>query len=119
MLRKTISTVLMGSLMIGSAYAAEKFSDQDIVKFQNAASRGKIEVVKEYINKGIDVNVQDFSKEDTALIKAAKFCQVDIAKLLLSSGANKAIKDFDGKIASDHAKKSSFHEGCKAIEELL
>ncbi len=119
MLKKLKFTALIGVMVVSNAYAVEKFSDQDIVKFQNAASRGKIAIIEEYLKKGIDVNVLGSSNDDTALMKAAKFCKLDIAKLLLSKGADKTLKDFKGKTAMDYAKSSSFHEGCKSIESEL
>lgn len=97
----------------------KSFSDQDITAFHNAASTGNIKVIKDYINKGIDVNIADWNRGDTALIKAAKFCKVKVAEFLINKGANKNLKNENDKSALDYSKSSSFHEGCDEIVKLL
>ncbi len=98
---------------------AKAFSDQDITRFHNAASTGEDGVIRDYLERGIDIDVVDWNRGDTALIKAAKFCQVPIAKQLLDQGADKEIKNEKGKRAIDYAGKSSFHNGCEAMVSLL
>ena len=95
------------------------FSDQDITRFHNAASTGENGVIRDYVERGIDVNVVDWNRGDTALIKAAKFCEVSIAKQLLGYGADREIENEKGKKAIDYAGKSSFHNGCDAIVSML
>lgn len=93
----------------------DSFGPADITLFHNAAATGDLKVIRQYIERGIDINVVDFDKGDTALIKSAKFCKVDIAEALLGHGANKAIMNEDGKTAADYAKTSRFHKGCSAL----
>jgi hypothetical protein len=95
------------------------FADQDIIQFQNAASTGDLAVIQQFLERGIDPNIPDFMRGDTALIKSAKFCQVKAAELLLAKGGNKAIKNEEGKVALDYAVTSSFHKGCEALVKQL
>lgn len=95
------------------------FAGPDITIFHNGASMGNVSVLNKYIDKGIDVNIVDWDKKDTALIKAAKFCQVDAAKFLLSKNADVTIKNEEGKIAKDYAKSSRYHKGCDVLAKLL
>lgn len=95
------------------------FSDQDITGFHNAAATNEPEVIKEYLSKGISVDITDFRRKDTALIKSAKFCRVNIAEILIENKANKSLKNSDGKTALDYAKESHFHQGCDSLVKLL
>lgn len=95
------------------------FGDQDITQFHNAASTGDMAALDQSIGKGIGVNITDLNRGDTALIKAAKFCQIPAAQRLLASGADRAVKNEDGKTAIDYARSSSFHKGCDALVKLL
>ncbi len=97
----------------------KNFSDQDITAFHNAASTGDIKVIKDYLNKGIDVNIADWNRGDTALIKAAKFCKVKVAKFLIKKNANKNLKNENDKSPLDYAKSSIFHEGCDELVKFL
>ena len=98
---------------------AKAFSGQDVTRFHNAASTGEDDVIRNYLERGFDINAVDWNRGDTALIKAAKFCQVPIAQQLLDNGADKEIKNEEGKKAIDYAGKSDFHNGCNAIVSLL
>ena len=97
----------------------KSFSDQDITAFHNGASTGDKTAVELYLSKGIDVDVVDWNRRDTALIKAAKFCQIEVAKQLIQRGANKGIKNEEGKVAHEYAKSSRFHQGCDELVKLL
>jgi len=95
------------------------FSDMDVTMFHNAASTGDIAILKDYIERGIDVNATDLVRGDTALIKASLFCKVEIAGLLLKGGADKKIKNDSEKTAMDFAGSSKFHKGCNELVKLL
>ncbi|WP_338592261.1 ankyrin repeat domain-containing protein [Shewanella khirikhana] len=97
----------------------DMFSSQDITEFHNGAAMGKLAPLEKFVNKGIDINIQDWNKMDTALIQAAKFCQTEAGKYLLAKGADKSIKNGDEKVALDYAKASSFHNGCDEMVSLL
>lgn len=95
------------------------FSDQDIIQFHNAASTGDMSTLKASLAKGIGINIVDWNRGDTALIKAAKFCQVAVAQFLIASGADKMIRNEDEKTAADYAKESPFHKGCDDLSKRL
>ncbi|SHH70157.1 Ankyrin repeat-containing protein [Massilia sp. CF038] len=95
------------------------FGDQDITQFHNAASTGDLGMLQTYLSKKIGTDVTDLSRGDTALIKAAKFCQVAAAQLLLKHGAALNIRNEEGKTALDYARSSSFHKGCDALVKVL
>ncbi len=98
---------------------AKSWSDQDIIKFQNAASTGEIDELKDFLNRGMDVNITHWVRGDTALIKAAKFCEVEAAKFLVENGADKSIKNENGDNALNWAKSSSFHDGCEELVKFF
>lgn len=102
-----------------SACGEASFSDQDVIRFQNAASTGEMQVMEEYIGKNIDIDIIDWRRGDTALIKAAKFCEIAAAKYLLEKGADKAVRNHDEKSALDYAKSSDFHKGCNELVSAL
>lgn len=95
------------------------FSAQDRLEFHNAAFAGSLATVQVLLGRGLHPDTRDHSHGDTALIKAAKRCHVEVAKALLGRGADaKAVND-DGQQALDYAVKSTFHRGCPAMVELL
>ena len=109
-----------GSLMyFRKGSCAPGFSDQDIIRFQNAASTGDEAGLAAALASGIDIDVIDFRTDDSALIKAAKFCRPGIVKTLLARGANKALKSAENKTALDYARESRFHKGCPELVKAL
>ena len=98
---------------------APGFSDQDLIRFQNAASTGDEAVLADYLARGIDINIVDFRSDDSALIKAAKFCQPAIVRTLLAKGARRDLKSAEDKTALDYARESRFHKGCPELSTLL
>lgn len=98
---------------------ARSFSSQDITAFHNAAATGDKATIDAYLSKNMDINIVDWNKGDTALIKATKFCQIEIAKHLVQRGANKTIKNEEGKAAHEYAQSSQFHKGCDDLVTLL
>ncbi|MDM5181038.1 ankyrin repeat domain-containing protein [Massilia sp. DJPM01] len=98
---------------------APGFGDQDLIRFQNAASTGDMAVLADYLARGMEVDMVDFRSGDSALVKAAKFCQVGAAKALLAKGASRTLKGDDDKTALEHARASRFHKGCPELVALL
>ena len=95
------------------------FSDMDVTAFHNAASTGDVDVIRDYLGRGIDPDSADFMRGDTALIKAAKFCRIDAAQVLLDEGASADVRNDSDKAAVDFAKSSSFHDGCDELVSML
>ena len=56
---------------------------------------------------------------DTALVKAAKFCRVNVARRLLAVGAQPSVANDEGQLALDYARRSNFHSGCDELVPLL
>ncbi len=75
-----------------------------------SAEYGNNNVIKYLIEEKLcDVNLQD-DKGDTPLITAAKHNKRDTAELLLELGADKTLKDSEGKTALDHAVQNQNNE---------
>jgi len=73
----------------------EENGDEDLIE---ATKNGNIELVKELIDAGVDVNLQD-EDEETALILASVEGHIEIVKLLIEAGADLNIKSRYGKTA--------------------
>ena len=56
----------------------EEFDENDIEKFINACDMGNMDIVKDFIKRGIDVNVKDCHKR-TALQFASLRGRVDLS----------------------------------------
>ncbi len=83
-------------------------------RFIAAATKGDIKAVKDFLDKGINVNAQDVS-DYTALIIAAAHGDKDIVKMLLASGADVNAHDKYG-LTSLHW---AAEKGHKEIVEML
>lgn len=99
--------------------AANSFSGQDRVSFHNAAASGDLPTLRQFLERGMSVNLQDQGDGDTALIKAAKFCRPEAAQMLLARGAELGLRNQDGQTALDYARNSRFHRGCAPLIEAL
>lgn len=64
-----------------------------------------IEIVNELIKAGADINLQNYGNE-TALIRAVRLNNIDIVNALLSKGADVLLKNEKGETALDIAKKN-------------
>jgi ankyrin repeat protein len=76
--------------------------------------KNNIKEIKKFIEEGGDLNIQD-KWGDTALLCAIYKRHLDIAVLLLDNGADKDLKNHNGKTALDYAEKYNYTE----IIELL
>lgn len=83
--------------------------------FLTAASSGKAQVCTAVAAHGADVNVVDPETGETALHYAAENSDVVLAKALVSVGANKAIKNLEGRTPRDLAEEA----GAIEIFDLL
>lgn len=80
-----------------------------------AAGLGHIDIVRAYLDYGIDVNSTGV-KQRTALMAAAAFNQKAVAELLLARGANPKLKDKDGYDAL-HVARGEGHDDLVALLE--
>lgn len=76
-----------------TAKSAVDAPDMDL---QTAVMSGNLEVVKQHIAAGTDLNKKDQMSGSTPLIAAATFDQKEIAKALIDAGADLSIKNNDG-----------------------
>ncbi len=67
-----------------------------------SAASGEVELVRLFIEKGLDVNGVNIYGE-TALMKAADVSSAEAVKLLLESGADASARARDGRTALDFA----------------
>lgn len=95
------------------------FSSQDRLEFHNAAISGDLLKVQSFLDRGLPADTRDLTHSDTALIKAAKGCHVDVARALLKRGASAQPVNADGRNALNYALKSNFHQGCPELVKLL
>ena len=66
---------------------------------QQAVITGNLEVVKQHIEAGTDLNQKEPMSGSTPLISAATFGKIDIAKALIDAGADLSVKNNDGSTA--------------------
>ncbi len=86
-------------LMVDSEASLLKATDElGQTPLMKAILLNRIEVVKDLINWGVDLNLQD-NKQETALMKAVQTQNKVVVHLLLSSGAKVDIKNENGETA--------------------
>ena len=66
---------------------------------QQAVITGNLEVVKQHIEAGTDLNQKEAMSGSTPLISAATFGKNEIAKALIDAGADLSVKNNDGSTA--------------------
>ena len=108
---KTLVNISLGLVLFTSACAqsADNSKDQavheveakSVVKkpemdIHMAVMSGNLEVVKQHIEAGTDLDKKDAMSGSTPLITAASFGKTDIAKVLIDGGADLSIKNNDG-----------------------
>jgi len=81
------------------------YDEEGVSIFDMAITYDNIEMVNYLIDKGIDVNKTYRRSNFTALMAAACYGRVEIAKILLENGANKECVDSKGFSAIDFARK--------------
>lgn len=73
--------------------------DKPKTDIQTAVLTNKLDVVKQYINAGTDINKKDQMTGSTPLITAATFGKKDMVKALIDANADLSIKNNDGATA--------------------
>ncbi|PWK26107.1 ankyrin repeat domain-containing protein [Maribacter polysiphoniae] len=66
------------------------------MNIQMAVISGNLEVVKQHIEAGTDLNEKDAMSGSTPLITAASFGKIDISKALIDAGADLSLTNNDG-----------------------
>lgn len=66
---------------------------------QSAVLSGDLDMVKQYISAGKDLNLKEPFNGSTPLISAATFGKIEIAKALIDAGADLSITNKDGSTA--------------------
>ena len=80
------------------------------------AGQPNLKLVKLLIDRGADVNQHDGLEKETPLHYAAKYGNVELAKLLLKAKADPKAKEFHGKTPLDLAKESRHQDIVKLLE---
>lgn len=93
-----------------------KFDNMYATPLVVAISKGDLVVVKKFIEYGIDVNEMINGK--TPLMYAARYNELEIAKVLIEKGAKTDIKDANNLKAIDYAKISNANDVYSFLEKL-
>ena len=102
-------------LLIESGADIFDFDDEGVSIFDMAITYDNIHMVSYLIEQGKDVNKTTRKSGFTALMAAACYGRVEIAKMLLEKGADQHAKDSKGFTAIDFARKMNK----KSVLELL
>jgi len=82
-----------------------------------ASGLGHVEVIKALLAHGVSANARGI-KQRTAIMAAAAFNKPEVAKLLLSSGADPALRDDDGFNAFDIASENDSDDVLQLLSEI-
>ncbi len=102
-------------LLIESGADIFDFDDEGVSIFDMAITYDNFSMVSYIIDEGLDVNRTTRKSGFTALMAAACYGRVEIAKLLLEKGADQYVQDSKGFSAIDFARKMNK----KSVLELL
>lgn len=128
-MRKTILTVAMVSLTMGSTLLANEINEvktelrtevlkkAEINSFCKAVMQGDVVTVKKLIDLGEDVN--QISLGMTPVMFAARYNKVEVLSLLIRHGANLEIKSEQGFTVKRYAELSNATEALEIIETAL
>ena len=75
---------------------AKSVIEKPKIDLQMAVISGNLEAVKQHIEAGTDINQKEAMSGSTALISAASFGKIEIAKALIDAGADLSAKNNDG-----------------------
>jgi ankyrin repeat protein len=78
---------------------AKTAADKPSINIHVAVLSGNLEVVKQHIEAGTDINKKDEMSGSTPLISAASFDKPKIAKVLIDANADLSLKNNDGSTA--------------------
>ena len=92
-------------LLIESGAEIDDFDDEGVSVFDMAITYNNVDMVNYLIQNGIDVNATRRRSGFTALMAAACYGRVEIAKILLEKGVVQTAVDSKGFTAADFARK--------------
>ena len=110
---KILSRLLVLSMMFISMTI---YADMD-KDLRHAAQDGDIEVIKQLLDKGVDVNAAGKKGSATALIKAAKEGHTNVVQLLLFHGADPSLENKKGRSAIDIAERNKYNDIVDIMKE--
>ena len=127
-LRKPFYTFLLTACLSGTFVACQDAKTQNTAEqtktmaekpdmdLQAAVIQGNLEVVKQHIEAGTDLNAKDPMSGSTALISAITFDKTRIADALINAGADLSVKNNDGATALHVA---AFFCRVETVQKLL
>ncbi|KOY53092.1 ankyrin repeat domain-containing protein [Polaribacter dokdonensis] len=107
-IRKTVQVLLLTLLLTSSCAQSDKKTNSDTtakttksvtkpsMDIHAAVLTGNLEVVKQHIEAGTDINQKEAMSGSTPLMSAATFNKTEIAKALINADADLTIKNNDG-----------------------
>lgn len=103
-------------LLIESGADIFHSDDEGVSIFDMAITYNNIDMVEYLIKRGVDVNETKRKSGFTALMAAACYGRIEIAKLLIQNGANQTAKDSKGFSAVDFSRKMNKKSVLKVLE---
>ncbi|MEM9674154.1 MAG: ankyrin repeat domain-containing protein [Cyclobacteriaceae bacterium] len=94
-----IAILLSACTESNSSTQEKSLVDKPKMDIQAAVISGNLEVVKQHIAAGIDLNEKEQFSGSTPLISAATFNKPEIAQALIDAGADLSVKNNDGSTA--------------------
>ena len=91
--------ILMIALLVACGQTARSTAAEPDIDIWKAAASGNIEVVKQHLAAGTNVDAKDSPGGSTPLLVAAAFGQVETVKYLIEKGANVKAQSNDGATA--------------------
>jgi uncharacterized protein len=107
----------MDTVMLLIENGADKFDfdDEGVSILDMAVTYNNVDMLKYLLKEGVDINQTKRRSGFTALMAAACYGRVEIAKILISNGVNQEARDMKGFRAVDFARKMNK----KSVLELL
>ncbi len=94
-----IAALLPACSQNGGEAHTQFHSSKPKIDLQTAVASGNLEVVKQHIEAGTNIDKKEPFGGSTPLIAAATFDKVEIAKALIDAGANLSLKNNEGSTA--------------------
>ena len=95
-MKKVNALILLITLLVVFGQTGKAAAAAQEIDIWTAAARGDIEVIKQHLKAGTDLNAKEPSGGSTPLRIAAAFDQAEAAKLLIDKGANVNARGNDG-----------------------